>query len=449
MKTLLALLVLCSAIANAQIHKAPDNFDTQDGKAVWVDFKKAIYEITYYRWRFRTKVVSYIDFEMTEAGLPIFDLKATPSKVLIDGVKVAHKQISDPDNISKMRIALSKLEPGRHTLEVHHRLRKGVKYGLRGISSAFWIRDLKNREMLERYLPTNYEYDSYEMNMHIKIKGSFAKHNIFANGTVENIAKNEFIVKYPNFYTSSSVFFHLVPKSKFKRVYFDYSSINGTTFPVTIYSHSRILNSFLKKKAVKTLKELENDYGAWPHPKLIIYGTLMPRGGMEYVGSTETSYVSLAHELLHSYFAKGVMPTNGNSGWLDEAIASWRDNGYQKSSKPFYESAGLAAHSQYTRKTDSRSYKYGRSFLAYINLKLQFHGLSGLKEFLRKFFKERVHTTVTTDIFKSELESWSGLDLSDDFNQYILGQDIAEDSKSSKRSPHHPIVTEKDLKSIL
>ena len=78
---------------------------------------------------------------------------------------------------------------------------------------------------------------------------------------------------------------------------------------------------------------------------------------MEYPGATATSLRSLGHEMFHSYFAKGVIPADGNSGWMDEGLASWRDKGYQTLTHPGYDMFNLGAHSPYKRNTDKNSYK--------------------------------------------------------------------------------------------
>ena len=171
---------------------------------------------------------------------------------------------------------------------------------------------------------------------------------------------------------------------------------------------------------------------------------------MEYAGATETSIVSLGHELQHAYFAKGIHPANGNSGWLDEAIASWRDKGHQTKERPFYNSANLAAHNSYTRKTDKRSYEYGRSFMAYIDYQLKDIGKPGLKDFLRTFVEKRMHTTVTTEDFKSDLEEYSNMSFTEDFAQYIYGGHEKSNSHQhkGKENPHHPVITQEELSLI-
>jgi hypothetical protein len=234
------------------------------------------------------------------------------------------------------------------------------------------------------------------------------------------------------------------------RWYLTYPSIDGRNLPVTIYSNYRFYNYYVKKKAWTVLKELERDYGPFPHDKLIIYGTGL-KGGMEHAGAVETSIVSLGHELQHQYFAKCIHPANGNSGWLDEAIASWRDNGHKSFDQPFYKSINLAAHSSYVRKTDKKSYKYGRSFLAYINYQLIEAGKPGLKDFLKVYFDKRKYTTVTTEDFKNDLESYAQFSFGEDFHQYIYG---GVDTKKNnlfieEENPHHPEITQEELDSII
>ena len=198
------------------------------------------------------------------------------------------------------------------------------------------------------------------------------------------------------------------------------------------------------------MAELEKDYGPWPHDQLIIYGTGI-RGGMEYVGATATSLVSLGHELFHSYFAKGVMPANGNSGWMDEALASWRDKGYQTHEAPDYHSFNLAAHNSYTRKTDDNSYEKGRSFFAYIDYQLKGKGLS-LKGFLALWSVKKMFTLVTTEDFITALEDYAGQSFREDFDQYIYGGMAHENGRApavDPQNPHHPDYSEEDIKSIL
>lgn len=448
MKLIVSMLLIFSSMAIAGIEHAPPAFKTNYGRAVFVDFLRAQYDIIYDHENVSAMVETTIVFKSHDTGLPIFDSVATPKVVWLNDKAVEQRLVSVPGDVSKVRVVTTEVTPGIHTLKMRTELIKGTLYTWRGVQSGFFIKDLKDRNFLERYVPTNYEYDSYQMTFRVEVAGTSKDHNIFANGEVTEISKNLIEVRYPEFYTSSSVFFHLVPKNRFWRLHFNYTSINGRQFPVTIYSNWRARNWRMKRKTLKVLAELENDYGPWPHPSLVIYGTKI-RGGMEYVGATATSYISLGHELQHSYFAKGIMPADGNSGWMDEGIASWRDRGHQTISSPNYSSFNLAHHNIYTRKTDKNSYEKGRSFFSYVDYRLKSAGQKGLKDFLRGYFDSRKFTSVTTEDLIHDLEAYSGESFREDFNQYIYGGHPHSIESEAAENPHHPNYTEEELNSII
>lgn len=449
--------IFISLNAIADLENAPTSFKHRGKKVVFVDFQYAHYDITYQANTGNAWVISKISFNMPEKGYPLFDSTSVPTMIKINNTQTSQNLIRTPGNASSVRMVNRQLVPGDYTLELKTDLKNGTIYkrkraGWTEVSSGFFIRDLRDRMLLEKYLPTNYEFDRYKMDIEVKVKGTKRWHSLFANGNITKLAENHYRIAMPNWYTSSSVYFHLVPVNKFVRWYLTYNSIDGREIPVTIYSRYRFYNYYAQRKAWRVLKELEKDYGPYPHSKLIIYGTGI-KGGMEHAGATETSIVSLGHELLHMYFAKCVHPINGNSGWLDEAIASWRDKGYKTRRTPFFKSVNLAAHSSYMRKTDKRSYKYGRSFMAYLDYQLKDAGHPGLKDFLRVFFKKRKYTSVSTEDFKSDLEEYASMSFGEDFNQYIYGG-ISTKKKNNlndqeEENPHHPNRTQAEMDSII
>ena len=457
---LFSILSILVSQAWAQMHLAPPNFNLGDKRAVFVDFQKAQYDIVFDTQNQQATAKSRIEFHQPEEGYPMFDCVEDPFSVKIDGEEISQYLISVPGEVSVMRLIQKRLTPGKHTLEVTSPITKRTKFtkkrnGWHRISSAFFIRDLKDRLLLEQYLPTNYEFDSYKMDIDVKVTGTKRWHSLFTNGKVTKISNNHYKASYPEFYTSSALFFHLVPINKFVRYYLTYKSIDGRDIPVTIYSRYRFYNYFAERKARRVFHELERDYGPYPYDQMIIYGTGI-KGGMEYAGATDTSIVALGHELHHFYFAKGVFPANGNSGWMDEAIASWRDKGYQTHERPFYQSVNLGRHNVYTRKTDDRSYEYGRSFLAYLDFQLKDIGKSGLKDFLRGYFQKRKYTSVKTEDFKSDLEEYAQMSFAEDFFQYIYGAVGSPEDKvrdrhyhSSEMDIYHGERTEEQLDSIL
>ena len=223
---------------------------------------------------------------------------------------------------------------------------------------------------------------------------------------------------------------------------FNYRSIDGREIPVTIYS-TQSLSSF-ESRTKSTLAELENDYGAFPHQKVVIYGA--GSGGMEYCGATMTSLWALSHELTHSYFARGVMPAAGNAGWIDEAIASWRDADYRQSSLSSLSPSQMAGHSVYTRMTDDDAYSKGERFMGYLDRLFTAQG--GLKKFLRDLVEKRLFKPMLNEEFKQDLELYFNHSLDNEFSKYIMGKK-GDKFDYEVANPYHPKLTPSQLLKLL
>lgn len=448
MKSLLVLSTLFSFSALANLHLAPPDFNLKSGRAVFIDFKKAQYDVTYDVAKKMTSVRTRIEFRAEKNGSPLFDLIPDPKNARLNGNPVSISETTAPDG-SLLRMVNSVVEPGHHVLEMENTFSENVRYGIfrRNVSSAFWLRDLKYRKFLEQYVPSNFEFDQYQIIMNVTFAGTKqARQDIYTNGEVTETSPNSYQIVFPEYFTVSCPYFHTTPKGQKKRLDFTYTSIDGRSLPVTVYtswwSHPRKF----KNEAEKIFRELENDYGPWGHQGLVAYETIPGTGGMEHAGATQTSLAALDHEMLHSYFAKGVMPANGNAGWIDEAIASWRDNGYQRKVLPGFQGSNLGLGSPYQRNTDKRAYALGREFLAYLDYRLQ--DVGGLKAFLRGYFQSYKHTVITQEHFKNNLEFFSGLDLTDDFNTYIWGENRGIEKTHESSDIHRPL-NKAQLRSIL
>jgi hypothetical protein len=429
-----------SASALANLHLAPPDFDTPKGRAIFVDFETADYSITFDVLKKRTSVKSLIKFTSTKQGSPVFDLIPEVMKARLDGRSVQVHDMVAPNGQS-LRMIDADISPGVHVLELENRFSENVRYNLftKRVSSAFWIRDLKYRKFLEQYIPSNFEFDQYKITMDLIFAGTReAQQDIYTNGDVSKISPNSFRIEFPSYFTVSCPYFHTTPKGQKKRIDFTYKSISGRDLAVTVYSSWWSRPSKFADEAKKIFAELEGDYGPWAHKGLIAYETFPGTGGMEHTGATQTSLKALDHEMLHSYFAKGIMPANGNAGWIDEAIASWRDYGYQRKILPDFGGSNLGLGSQYQRHTDSRAYALGREFMAYLDYKLQDKG--GLKAFLRGYFAAYKHTVITQEHFKNNLEFFSGLDLTDAFNTYVWGTNTNIKVDLSPSEIHRPLT---------
>ncbi len=441
--------LLISTQLYANIQKAPKNFDYKNGKAIFVDFKSVESLITYELDNEKATAVTNIIFENTQEGYPIFDLKGVVLEIEINGKKVSTSLVEDPTSVTKYQVVSQRLKIGEHRLTVINEITENISFDKSSVQSAFWMSDLGDRKYLEKYIPSNIEYDQFTLSLDIRVvkanKKEAKDHEVFANGKITKLAKNHFRIVYPNYFTTSSVYYHLSKKDKFKKLNFQYTS-KLSDFPVVIYSRTSWSLNKAKQKTIEVLNELESKYGKWAHPSLTIYQA--GSGGMEYSGATITSMMALGHEITHSYFARGVMPIDGNSGWIDEAIASWRDEGEKTLSSPGFNSTNISGHSPYKRYTDTRAYYEGADFMAYLNYRLKNHG--GLKNFLANLYKKYVHSNISTEIFITELENYSGEDFKFDFDRYIFGKYKSIKLHSHKKeNPYHPILSKEELLNLL
>ena len=433
--------------AKADVEKAPAAFTYKNGKAIFVNFLKADYRVVYDKSQTFANVESEIEFEASESGFPIFDLIPTPVKMSLNGQDVSSAEVQDPDMASKFRVVDTVVEKGRHTLKITSELRHRVSVEAVGIASAFWTSDLDNRMFLEQYLPTNFEFDAYSIRLKVKINGfDDVPHVIKTNGQIETLGQHDFLITYPPHYTASSVYFHLFPDNTVPTVKFDYASIDGRMIPVEIYTRQP-MDAFVKETK-KVLAELEADYGPYPHDFCIVYGA--GAGGMEYSGATMTSLSALGHELFHFYNARAVMPNSGNSGWIDEALSSWRDVGYRFRAMP-NNATNLAGHSQYRRTTHMNSYSLGRDFMSWLAYEFNQRG-KDFKAFLKEFFQKKYFTRITTEEFRAEVESYVQADFKSAFDKHVYGrgslapvQNSIDQEARHLQEKYHPRLSEEEL----
>ncbi len=423
----------------------------KSAKAVFPDVKVATYKITYDLKKETAKVHTKIVFEQSQDGYTFFDLVPETDFMEIDGKKA---QLEDKriEGVTKFKVTNKQIKAGEHTLEIKNSFDKLIDFGTQGVKSAFWMSDLSDRRYLEQFIPSSFEYDQVKMYFEVQILNANKEHRLFTNGKITKLAKNHFKVKYPSFYTTSSIFYHLVPEGSYKIREFDYKSIDGRTIPITVYKKSTSSNSLLKFKTatLKYMAQLEKDFGPWPHDFFIAYGVSPFQGGMEYAGATWTSFRALRHEMDHSYFARNIMPGRGNSGWIDEAIASWGDDDYPQYSTP--KATGVASHSPYRRTTDRNAYGPGSVLLGVLDKKFDSKG--GLKPFLKDYFERNKETVISTPFFQKEMEDYFNTNLAEFFDKYIYRKRSTRggfglSQKSKTRHPFHKKHSYKDLKAFL
>lgn len=430
----------------------PESFGYQQSKAIFVDYQTAHYKIQYDLEAKSAWVEAEMIFITSEAGYPIFDSVEVPSLVKLNGIEVTSNLTSTPSKETTLRVVDKIVSPGKHKLEIFVPLKALVEFKDGGVKSAFWTSDLSERNFLERYLPASFEYDQVKMSFDVLFLGFRSRQKVFTNGLVNEskvVNKTIYKITYPSYFNSSSVYFHTVPEGSVAETSFSLKSIDGREIPVVIYlpqsifgNSSRTLET-LKNSTTSIFHELEGDYGAWPHSSLIIYNA--GAGGMEYCGATMTSTSALGHELFHSYFARGVMPANGNAGWLDEALASWRDGGY-KTLSILSGSSRMSAHPYYTRTTDRAAYSFGERFMSYLDGKLKSQG--GLKPFMRFLVDTKIFKPMVIEEFIGLMSAFYGTSMDAEFKKFTYGEKDMDFKHFDSHPVHHKMTLE-ELKNYL
>lgn len=419
--TLLATLLSFTAFAGDLV-KRPKAFTYSSGTAVFADFTGASYSITYDFEKKTAKVSADIQVVTAEDGNIVFDSVQEPTLVSINGEETSASLVPTPDKETFVRVIRKDVPAGTHTLKIEVPLVEALQFTEDGVKSAFWMGDLTDRNYLEKYLPTNFVFDRVPMILRLNFKGSTAKQRIYTNGDVTMTDDGQATVVFREDLNISCPYFHTTPFGSFPEKSFVVDSIDGRKIPAVVYinpdpdvDHEEKMNRIIGN-TLKIMAELENDYGPFPHETLTIYVNA-PSGGMEYSGATITSESALGHELFHSYFARAVLPADGNSGWIDEAMARWRDYGYQ-SVASLDGTSILAAHGPYTRATDRQAYSFGERFLALQNFKLG----GKLKSFMRHLVETKAFDPITTEDLIDEMNKYFGVDVSEDFQRYIYGK---------------------------
>ena len=422
---------------------APDPYlNTEGQRIIFVDFESANYRLYFEIGRRSVLVETKIKFSCLHKGFPVFDLDTDEAvRVRLDGRLRPVADEYAPGTTAPFKKVCWQVEPGEHTLEVEHHLEKvnavpgPLEWSNGGVHCVFHMVDIIydgwRQRFMGSYLPSNLEYDHYAMTFDVFVEGASHEHVLINNsgfvtrhGEADHFGHEQrWDFSLPDTFTTSFPWFDLFPRflleyetgqcerrdGKRKIEILAYG-IKGSRIPQT-------LPEFVAA-AKKHLGELEDRYGRFPYDQLTIRQMPEEYGGMEHAGATPTSLESLRHELDHCYFARSVAPADGDSGWIDEAVAAWGDNGFPRERrKPEAPENGLLTDSQYSRFTRDTAYTDGASFLAYLDYRLRKKG--GMSSFLRHYHKTCKFKSVDVATFKKLLEEFLGDSLDEEFSTYV------------------------------
>lgn len=368
-------------------------------------------------------------FTLAQPGRPLFDLVPRASRLVVDGQQLPPERLRvvfPPDDTTPLRMLDEQLDAGvEHVIEVEYALRESTaQFADGGVRLGLFMTDLEQRGYLERHAPASLEFDQMPMTAEVRLSGGTRPHQLFTNGSTEADGGSAWRVTFPDSFNCSSCYLHLTDRAVSVRE----AVFAGAERDIRLKAYGESVDDLVQalQEARAVMGELEETYGPYAHESLLVYCTGEPGGGMEYAGATMTSLHALAHEVTHSWFARGVMPANGNAGWIDEAVARWRDRGYPRAaSAPVRAPVNLAGFSPYRRHTPFDSYAMGSRLLSELDL---LFAPEGLRPLLARLFRERRRQVITTPFFQSFLEAQTGATLGPIFNRYVYGK--AEDGEA-------------------
>ncbi|MBC7398195.1 MAG: hypothetical protein H7333_12205, partial [Bdellovibrionales bacterium] len=398
-------------VGRDQAHRFP-SFKHQNGMAVFTDFLKAEYTFTYDAQDAETQVQSEIEFDLAEDGYPVFDLVAEPSVVILDGASAQAALFKTPDEATTLRVLSRAVPAGRHHLSIRSPLTR-----LNSALNGFFMDDSVERFFLERYVPASFEYDHVKIIFNVSFKNFKTPWKIYANGNQTRNSDQSVRVEFPEYLTCSGLYFHALPADFVKETRFGFKSSSGKLIPVVTYVEPNQTSVAVSAAEVtEDLQKLESLYGPFPHESLTLYfgrAHVDHFNDMEYSGASITTGASLYHELSHSYFARGVMPANGNANWIDEAIADWTEGNLQTTTD-LPARAKLASLPEYARYCWNIREAYGMSsFLGNLNGRYKIRG------FLKYWGQVRFGQSVTTEEFIQDMEAYTGASLKREFEQRV------------------------------
>ena len=414
---------------------APPSFvNSACQQVVFVDFIHARYQLEFDAEAREATAFSEIMFNADIPGLAAISLNQPVRSACLDGQNVTLADQVSPDAKASFKVLSKLVSSGTHLLTIRSGLTEPGPYGFPitwlpsepRLHCIFNMSDLRrDGGYLEAFLPSNYCFDQFRMSFSVTVKNSPVTHSVFSNGVVSRLSPLHWKVEFPSFFTSSCPWFHLGPSDEFQTLQDQFLSSDGRTIPILVYTKSSrqagsLMDSFVQLSKL-ILHELESEFGPFPHGSLTIFAKEEKEDdvAMEYAGATATDLMSLRHELNHSYFARSVIPANGDAGWIDEAIAKWADRGYPRSEVP-PEPFNMGWRSPYIRTTSDKAYTVGRDFLAHLDYVLRERG--GLKPFLAKYAKQKRHQTITALEFQELVEDFHGASLQQLFEAHVYSQ---------------------------
>lgn len=411
---------------------APPSFAIGSDKVVFVDVSSVKSTWTVDVDRHVVAVNARTCFFQREQGWPVIMLDAPIHALSVNGVDMAtdrFQRVTSPDKVTQLWALKVMLPPGNTCLDFAYDISDRATFSPSGIELLTIMNDIgpaaPDIKMLEHYLPANLEFDQFPVDLSICFtdQGQVDRHRIVVNGDVETVDHCSH-VHFPDFYTSSAQFLHVFPIGT-------YSEIKGSlkligkdrSIPLLVYGKSATELAFAEVEIQRAADEFSRSFGPFIHQQFIAF-IWDHFGGQEFGGAMMTSTDHIRHEVAHSWFGRDVMPANGDSGWIDEAIAGGWLAGFPSRPRALSlrEPTRFDVGSRYSRVTfPVPEVYYHESGLLAADLDYLLGPAGGLEAALANFHREFSGKVYTEAMFWSSLERFSHQDLTAFRRRYVQG----------------------------
>ena len=367
------------------------------------------------------EAVAVVDFVTKDNGRPYFDIKSSVSSLTIDGASESPaliESVNDSSHSTAFTVINKNLAAGHHKMTMTYVVSQSRYCGFdedSNLDCFFFMYDLTERTFFEQYAPSNFEFDRYKMTVTIDVTGTSREHLVLSNGVLES-SGNTFRISFPEYFNTSCFFLHVMPRGQYQVTR---GFVSSNNYELVVYGQSAQAIQNVYRIAQQSLEEMTAVFGPSRYRRFLILVDESFPGGMEFAGGAITSSAAARHEMCHSWFARGTMPANGNAGWIDEGIATWRDENYPSyPARPATYGGKLGGSSPFQRMTPQNAYTDGATFFGRLHYELSSTG--GLFPLLRAFHLEYFGKTISSERFLEFINSTTGHDFRFLFNEFVF-----------------------------
>lgn len=358
----------------------------------------------------------------------LFDLRQRVTAAAVDGEAVEASAVAPgPTGVREINLPLYE---GDHELALQYEVdtpgcADAVPLGWTlqrpGIVFDVWMSDLHPGRYLEMWVPAPLCDDQFQLTLDLEVAGA-GPHQVFANGTVAPGPGGAQRVSYPPHFTSLSPMLVIAPAERYDQTSSQEDSITLETFKLAGPEIDLAACHVTVAECLAHNRRRFGDYAHGDHFLTYVWGSTR---GMEYDGGTSASVAALEHEVLHSWFGRGVKPASASDGWIDEAFTTWYTSSPPRPrrwAQPFDWAEPpmvLRPPSPLARYTPRESYGAGARFFAGVASVL---GVDGLCDVMGSLYRQHRGGFVSTDELQSHLSAAAGSDFAPAFSRWIHGR---------------------------